>query len=100
MKTIEELFNEIKKDEKLKEEGIAAIQEGKLGAFMKAHGCDASEKEAIARLDEILPRVREYSRDIPEGTIITEPYYTDIPVGVMTKEVFDMYVQMIKEKYQ
>ena len=58
------------------------------------------EKEAIARLDEILPRVREYSRDIPEGTIITEPYYTDIPVGVMTKELFDMYVQMIKEKYQ
>ena len=48
MKTIEELFNEIKKDEKLKEEGIAAIQEGKLGAFRKAHGCDASEKEAIA----------------------------------------------------
>ena len=48
MKTIEELFNEIKKDEKLKAEGIAAIQEGKLGAFMKAHGCDASEKEAIA----------------------------------------------------
>ena len=48
MKTIEELFNEIKKDEKLKEEGIAAIQEGRLGAFMKAHGCDASEKEAIA----------------------------------------------------
>ena len=58
------------------------------------------EKEAIARLDEILPRVREYTRDMPEGTIITEPYYTDIPVGVMTKEVFDMYVQMIKEKYQ
>ena len=38
MKTIEELFNEVKANEKLKEEGIAAIQEGKLGAFMKAHG--------------------------------------------------------------
>ncbi len=48
MKTIEELFNEVKANEKLKEEGIAAIQEGKLGAFMKAHGCDASEKDAIA----------------------------------------------------
>ena len=43
MKTIEELFNEVKADEKLKEEGIAAIQEGKLGAFMKAHGCNAWE---------------------------------------------------------
>ena len=48
MKTMQELLDEIKKDEKLKEEGIAAIQAGKLGAFMKAHGCDASEKEAIA----------------------------------------------------
>ena len=48
MKTIEELFTEVKANEKLKEEGIAAIEEGKLGAFMKAHGCDASEKDAIA----------------------------------------------------
>ena len=48
MKTIEELFEEVKKDEKLKEEGIAAIQAGKLGVFMKAHGCEASEKEALA----------------------------------------------------
>ena len=48
MKTIEELFEEVKKDEKLKEEGIAAIQAGKLGAFMKAHGCEASEKDALA----------------------------------------------------
>ena len=54
------------------------------------------EKEAIAHLDEILPRVREYTRDMPDGTIITEPYYTDIPVGVMAKEVYDYYVAMIK----
>ena len=53
------------------------------------------EKEAIGRLDEILPRVREYTRDMPEGTIITEPYFTDIPVGVMAKDVYDMYVSMI-----
>ena len=54
------------------------------------------EKEAIAHLDEILPRVREYTRDMPDGTIITEPYYTDIPVGVMAKDVYDYYVAMIK----
>ena len=54
------------------------------------------EKEAIAKLDEILPRVREYTRDMPEGTIITEPYFKDIPVGVMTRELYDAYVAMIK----
>jgi hypothetical protein len=54
------------------------------------------EKEAIAKLDEILPRVREYTRDMPEGTIITEPYFKDIPVGVMTRELYDAYGAMIK----
>lgn len=55
------------------------------------------EKEAIAHLDEVLPRVREYTRDMPEGTIITEPYYTDIPVGVMRRDVYEMYAQEIAE---
>ena len=58
------------------------------------------EKEAIAHLDAILPRVREYNRDMPDGTIITEPYYTDIPVGVMSKAVYDMYVAMIQGQQQ
>lgn len=53
------------------------------------------EKEAMAKLDEILPREREYTRDMPDGTIITEPYYSDIPVGVMTKAFYDYYVEMI-----
>ncbi len=47
MKTMQELLDEIKKDEKLKEEGIAAIGEGKLGEFLKAHGCNATEEEAL-----------------------------------------------------
>ena len=54
------------------------------------------EKEAIAHLDEILPRVKEYTRDMPEGTIITEPYYSDIPVGVMQRDVYDYYVAYIE----
>jgi len=53
------------------------------------------EKAAIAHLDEILPRYREYTRDMPDGTIITEPYYSDIPVGVMRKDVYDYYVELI-----
>ena len=54
------------------------------------------EKEAIAHLDEILPRVKEYTRDMPDGTIITEPYYSDIPVGVMQRDVYDYYVAYIE----
>lgn len=55
------------------------------------------EKEAIAKLDEILPREREYTRDMPDGTIITEPYFADIPVGVMTKAFYDYYVDMLAQ---
>lgn len=54
------------------------------------------EKEAIAHLDEILPRVKEYTRDMPDGTIITEPYYSDIPVGVMERSTYDFYVSYIE----
>ena len=54
------------------------------------------EKAAIARLDEILPRVKEYTRDMPDGTIITEPYYSDIPVGVMERSTYDFYVSYIE----
>ena len=54
----------------------------------------------IMAADDTLPPVVAFntkgSFTMPEGTIITEPYYTDIPVGVMAKEVYDMYVAMIK----
>ena len=55
------------------------------------------EKEAISRLDEILPRDREYTRDMPEGTIITEPYYSDIPVGIMSKEAYEVSVANVQQ---
>lgn len=54
------------------------------------------EKEAIARLDEILPRLKEYTRDMPDGTIITEPYYSDIPVGVMMRDAYEASVAYIE----
>ena len=55
-----------------------------------------AEKAAIAHLDEILPRDREYTRDLPDGMIITEPYYSDIPVGVMHVDTYNFYVQLIE----
>ena len=55
------------------------------------------EKEAIAKLDQILPREREYTRDMPDGTIITEPYFADIPVGVMTRAFYDYYVDLLAQ---
>lgn len=54
------------------------------------------EKAAIAHLDEILPRDREYTRDLPDGMIITEPYYSDIPVGVMHVNTYNYYLQLIE----
>ena len=40
--------------------------------------------------------MKEYTRDMPDGTIITEPYYSDIPVGVMERSMYDSYVAYIE----
>ena len=66
MKTIEELFNEVKKDEKLKEEGIAAIQAGKLGDFMKAHGCDAFHGESAVNQASITGESMPVDKDVDD----------------------------------
>ena len=34
----------------------------------------------------------------PDGTIITEPYYSDIPVGVMERSTYDFYVSYIESQ--
>lgn len=47
MKTMEELFAEIKANQKLKEEALEALQSGTLADFLKAHDCSASVKEAV-----------------------------------------------------
>ncbi len=54
------------------------------------------EKRAMEVMEEYLPRPMDYNKDMPDGAIITEPYYTDIPVGIMSKEVYDMYLEMMK----
>jgi len=47
MKTIEELFKEVKADKALQAELIEAVKEGKHEEFFKAHNCNTTTKEAI-----------------------------------------------------
>ena len=44
-KTLQELYDEVVKDEKLIKEFTAAEKEGKIEEFVKAHGCNATEEE-------------------------------------------------------
>ena len=48
MKTIEELFNEVKADKGLQEELMKAGKTEKVAEFLKDHGCDATAEEFIA----------------------------------------------------
>lgn len=50
MKTLEELYNEVKADEALMEEYFKAGADGKVEEFLRAHGCEASAEEAEAFL--------------------------------------------------
>ena len=45
MKTLEELYAEAAVSEELKAELVAAAKENKLGEFLKAQGCEATEAE-------------------------------------------------------
>ena len=47
MKTLEQLFEEVKKDNALKAELIKAVKDGKHEAFFKAHDCNTTTEEAI-----------------------------------------------------
>ena len=48
MKTLKELYNEIKSDEDLKEQLKAAAKENKVEEFLKAEGCEATIDEVKA----------------------------------------------------
>ena len=48
MKTIEELYNEVKADKGLQEKLTEAGKTGKVEAFLKDHGCNATLEEVIA----------------------------------------------------
>ena len=47
MKTLEQLFEEVKKDKALKAELIEAVKNGTHEAFFKAHDCKTTTEEAI-----------------------------------------------------
>ena len=42
MKTIEHLYDEIKKSEELKKEFASAMKENRIEDFTRAHGCNAT----------------------------------------------------------
>ena len=48
MKTIQELYQELEKDKKMREELLAAFNAGKVEEFAKAHGCNAKMADIIA----------------------------------------------------
>ena len=45
MKTIEELYGEIISSDEQKKAFVEAMKAGKLGDYLKAHGCEATEEE-------------------------------------------------------
>jgi len=45
MKNLDEMYQEVMADEALKEEFIAALRDGGVSEFLKAHDCDATEAE-------------------------------------------------------
>lgn len=48
MKTMQELYSEIAADKGLIAELVEAVKAGKQEEFFRAHGCNATTKEAIA----------------------------------------------------
>ena len=51
MKTVQELYNEIMANKELKGQFIEAAKAGKLEAFLKEHGCEATLDEVKAFLE-------------------------------------------------
>ena len=52
MKTVQELFQEIMSSKELKAQAVEAAKAGKLEAFLKEHGCEATMEEVAAFLKE------------------------------------------------
>ena len=50
MKTIQELYSEVMANEELKAQVIKAAKAGKLEAFLREHGCEATTEEVAAFL--------------------------------------------------
>ena len=51
MKSLEELYNEVKENEEMKKAFVTAFKEGKTEEFLKANDCDASVSDVNAFLN-------------------------------------------------
>ena len=90
MKTIQELYNEVMANEELKAQVIEAGKAGKLDAFLREHGCEATKEEVAAFLKEKANEDRPLSQNELEnaaggkctvGTGI-EVIYSTLTIGV------------------
>lgn len=61
MKTIEQLYEEIRGNEELKKAFALALKENRVEEFAKAHGCEATTADAMAFLKGL--KNRELSED-------------------------------------
>ena len=53
MKTIEQLYDEIRESEDLKKEFTSALKENRVESFAKAHDCNATTADVMAFLTSI-----------------------------------------------
>lgn len=51
MKSLEELYNEVKENEEMKKAFVTAFKEGKTEEFLKANDCDSSVSDVNAFLN-------------------------------------------------
>ena len=56
MKTLQELYREIKADETLKTAFLEAAKDGKTADFLAAHGCEATAEDLSAFLNDLKNR--------------------------------------------
>ena len=69
------------------ENGTPSMSDEEHDAFIQEKKANQSEEEnaIMKKLSESIPREENSQRDMPEGTIVTAPYYTDMNVLVILK---------------
>ena len=69
------------------ENGTPSMSDEEHDAFIQEKKANQSEEEnaIMKKLSESIPREEYSQRDMPEGTIVTAPYYTDMNVLVILK---------------
>ena len=81
MKTLQELYDEVKYDDVLKQSFVAAMQEGVVEDFLREHGCEATSEElrefleGMARENDPI----ELSSDVLDAVAGGTSYYCGEP---------------------